>query len=563
MFTHRNGAIAEVLRAEALADERQLESLIEESRASGEALSDLVVERGVVSRLALLDAVAKSLGHSRAGDLPETLPSSVVSLLDGNQARNYGAIPLRTNGRSIELLVVDPFNSRVVDDLSFALNREIRLVVAEPNEVEALIKRYYGDTGSFAQLVTECAKSGIAEASSRELSADDIETLAGQTPVIAFVNLVLGQAVKDKASDVHFEPFEHEFKIRYRVDGALYEMTPPPKSLALPITSRIKVLANLNIAERRVPQDGRIKLMIGGRSVDLRVSTLPTQFGESVVLRILDQSAVRLDLDQLGMGEGVLAGVREIVRRPNGIFVVTGPTGSGKTTTLYSALRAINTTEVKVITAEDPIEYEIEGIMQVPVNPLIGFTFAAALRAFLRQDPDVIMVGEIRDLETAQIAIQASLTGHLVLTTLHTNDAAGAVARLSDIGIEPFLIAGSVEAVLAQRLLRKVCPRCSVPDEVSPSLLRQAGIDADAIGDGRLSRGVGCAHCAQTGYRGRLGIFEWLKMTDPLRERVLNRVPALELKQAAIREGMRTLRQEALRALAVGTTSVDEVVKYT
>jgi type IV pilus assembly protein PilB len=563
MFTHRNGAIAEVLRAEALADERQLESLIEESRASGEALSDLVVERGVVSRLALLDAVAKSLGHSRAGDLPETLPSSVVSLLDGNQARNYGAIPLRTNGRSIELLVVDPFNSRVVDDLSFALNREIRLVVAEPNEVEALIKRYYGDTGSFAQLVTECAKSGIAEASSRDLSADDIETLAGQTPVIAFVNLVLGQAVKDKASDVHFEPFEHEFKIRYRVDGALYEMTPPPKSLALPITSRIKVLANLNIAERRVPQDGRIKLMIGGRSVDLRVSTLPTQFGESVVLRILDQSAVRLDLDQLGMGEGVLAGVREIVRRPNGIFVVTGPTGSGKTTTLYSALRAINTTEVKVITAEDPIEYEIEGIMQVPVNPLIGFTFAAALRAFLRQDPDVIMVGEIRDLETAQIAIQASLTGHLVLTTLHTNDAAGAVARLSDIGIEPFLIAGSVEAVLAQRLLRKVCPRCSVPDEVSLSLLRQAGIDADAIGDGRLSRGVGCAHCAQTGYRGRLGIFEWLKMTDPLRERVLNRVPALELKQAAIREGMRTLRQEALRALAAGTTSVDEVVKYT
>jgi type IV pilus assembly protein PilB len=563
MFTHRNEAIAEVLRGESLVAKSEIELLIEESRGSGQVLSDLVIERGMVSRVELLDAVAKSLGCSRATQLPESLPATTVGLLDASQARNYGAIPVRAEGRSVELLVVDPFNSRIVDDLSFALDREVRLVVAEPNEVEALIKRYYGEPDSFAQLVTACAKSEVVNPSGGDLSKDDIEALAGQTPVIAFVNLIFGQAVKDKASDVHFEPFEHEFKIRYRVDGALYEMTPPPKALALPITSRIKVLANLNIAERRVPQDGRIKLMIGGRSVDVRVSTLPTQFGESVVLRILDQSAVRLDLAQLGMREDVLAGVNEIIRRPNGIFVVTGPTGSGKTTTLYSALRAINTTEVKVITAEDPIEYEIEGITQVPVNPLIGFSFAAALRSFLRQDPDVIMVGEIRDLETAQIAIQASLTGHLVLTTLHTNDAAGAVARLSDIGIPPFLIAGSVEAVLAQRLLRKVCPRCSVPDDTSPSLLRQAGIEPDALEGARVLRGVGCQHCSNTGYRGRVGIFEWLKMTDSLREDVLNRAPALELKHAAVREGMRTLRQEALRALAAGITSIEEVIKYT
>ena len=294
----------------------------------------------------------------------------------------------------------------------------------------------------------------------RELTETDIEQLAGQTPIIRFVNLVLGQAIRDQASDIHFEPFEHEFKIRYRIDGALYEMAPPPKALALPIISRLKVLANLNIAERRLPQDGRIKLTIAGRAVDLRVSTLPTQFGESVVLRVLDQSAVQLELGQLGLPAAIQAGVEEIIRRPNGIFIVTGPTGSGKTTTLYSCLKMLNTIDAKLLTVEDPVEYEIDGIMQVPVNLAAGLTFARALRTFLRQDPDIVMVGEIRDLETAQIAIQASLTGHLVLSTLHTNDAAGAVTRLVDMGIEPFLLASTLEAVLAQRLVRRICGSC-------------------------------------------------------------------------------------------------------
>jgi type IV pilus assembly protein PilB len=340
-------------------------------------------------------------------------------------------------------------------------------------------------------------------------------------------------------------------------------MAPPPKQLALPIASRIKVLANLNIAERRIPQDGRIKITIGGRPVDLRVSTLPTQFGESVVLRVLDQAAVQLDITQLGMPGDVFAGVQEIVRRPNGIFIVTGPTGSGKTTTLYSGLRVINTTDLKILTAEDPVEYEIEGIMQVPVNPLVGLTFASALRSFLRQDPDVIMVGEIRDLETAQIAIQASLTGHLVLSTLHTNDAAGAVTRLIDMGVESFLIASTLEAVLAQRLVRRVCTQCKTAYAPSAELLKQAGISREAAGDRHFCYGRGCPGCNQSGYRGRMGIYEWLHISEPVRDLITERAPTLDIRQKAIQQGMRTLRDDGLRAIFDGHTSVEEVIRYT
>ena len=377
------------------------------------------------------------------------------------------------------------------------------------------------------------------------------------------MNLVLGQAIRDQASDVHFEPFEHEFKIRYRIDGALHEMAPPPKSLALPIISRIKVLANLNIAERRIPQDGRIKIAVAGRPVDLRVSTLPTQFGESVVLRVLDQSAVQLDITQLEMPADVFAGVQELVRRPNGIFIVTGPTGSGKTTTLYSGLRVINTIDLKILTAEDPVEYEIEGIMQVPVNPLVGLTFAAVLRSFLRQDPDVIMVGEIRDLETAQIAIQASLTGHLVLSTLHTNDAAGAVTRLVDMGVESFLVASTLEAVLAQRLVRRICRQCKTAYDPAPEMLTQLGLRSNGSGDRQFSHGRGCPACSQSGYRGRLGIYEWLRVSEPVRDLITARAPTLVIRQKAIEHGMRTLRDDGLRAIFDGHTSVEEVIKYT
>ena len=340
-------------------------------------------------------------------------------------------------------------------------------------------------------------------------------------------------------------------------------MAPPPRNLALPITSRLKVLANLNIAERRLPQDGRLKLTLGGRVVDLRVSTLPTQFGESAVLRVLDQSSGRLNLDQLGLPAAIRPAVEEVILRPNGIFIVTGPTGSGKTTTLYSCLQALNAIESKLLTVEDPVEYELDGVMQVPVNPAAGLTFARALRTFLRQDPDIVMVGEIRDLETAQIAIQAALTGHLVLTTLHTNDAPGAVTRLMDMGIEPFLLASTIEAVLAQRLVRRLCPACKTAYAPGPALRRELGLEPTLADDQPFYSAPGCAACHHTGYQGRTGIFEFLRLTDPLRERVVRGASLAQLRQLAMEQGMTSLRHAGLSALRAGETSVEEVIKYT
>lgn len=564
MYQQHNDAVFELVRERGLVDPGQLALLAHEARASGRGLADVMVEQGAMTADVLLQEAARANGCDYLADVPVTVLPHVSDLLSADIARRYGIVPLRVNAAEVELLTADPFDRRVWDDLPFILNRDIRLVSAAPDAVAALIRRCYGeaDNGSEGSIRASAVPQG-ATAGGEDLSASRLATLAAEAPVVQFVDLILANAIRDRASDVHFEPFEAEFKIRYRVDGALFELTPPPLTLALPVTSRIKVLANLDIAERRVPQDGRIKIVIDGRSVDLRVSTLPTQFGESVVLRILDQSAVRLDVKELGLPDAVLSGVNEIVRRPNGIFIVTGPTGSGKTTTLYSCIRAINTVETKILTAEDPVEYEIEGVMQVPVNPLIGFTFATALRSFLRQDPDVIMVGEIRDLETAQIAIQASLTGHLVLSTLHTNDAIGAVARLTDMGVEPFLLANSLEGVLAQRLLRRVCPNCRTAAQPPSALLHQAGIDPAAISGHACSRGQGCARCGQTGYRGRLGVFEWLPVTEPLREHVLAGAPAVRLRQTAIDQGMRTLREEALRAWCDGHTSLDEVMRYT
>jgi type IV pilus assembly protein PilB len=377
------------------------------------------------------------------------------------------------------------------------------------------------------------------------------------------VDLILYQAIQDRASDIHFEPFETEFKIRYRVDGALYEMSPPPRHLALPVISRVKVMSNLNIAERRLPQDGRIQKNIAGRQVDLRVSTLPTQFGESVVLRVLDRTTVNLNIEALGMPDYIYNYLLHTIEKPNGIFIVTGPTGSGKTTTLYACLNKINTIDSKVLTAEDPVEYDIEGIIQVPMNDSIGLTFARTLRAFLRQDPDRIMVGETRDVETAQIAIQASLTGHLVFTTLHTNDAPGAVTRLIDMGVEPFMISSSLEGVLGQRLIRKICPNCKTAYEPTENTLTQLGLSPHEIGDKTFYYGAGCETCNHTGYKGRKGIYELLDITDPIRELINKRAPSVVLKQKAVELGMTTLRQDGLRCIYEGETTIEEILKYT
>jgi len=377
------------------------------------------------------------------------------------------------------------------------------------------------------------------------------------------VNLVLFQAIQDRASDIHFEPFEDEFKIRYRVDGALYEMSPPPKHLALPVISRLKVMSNLDISERRIPQDGRISMQIAGRHIDLRVSTLPTQFGESVVLRVLDRAAVNMDVKALGFPKAVLDYVLQAIQQPNGIFVVTGPTGCGKTTTLYSCLRHINTIDSKLLTVEDPVEYDIEGIMQVAVHDAVGMTFSKALRAFLRQDPDIIMLGEMRDLETSQIAIQASLTGHLVLSTLHTNDAPGAVTRLIDMGVEPFLISSTLMAVLAQRLVRTICKKCRTPFEPTETQLSMLNLSPHDVGDKVFYYGRGCAACNDTGYRGRRGIFELLVASEPIRLLINERAPTVVIRQKAVELGMVTLREDGLRGIFDGDTTIEEVVKYT
>ncbi len=566
MFESHSQAILELCRDHNLVPPATLNDLNEEHKATGKAAADLLIEMGLVERATLLRTIATHLGceylEGQAGDIP----NEVVGAVQGSLARMYGVVPLRVDSQSIDLLAIDPFNSQVIDDLTFALGKDVRLVVADPGRIDGLLKLHYGeDDATIDDLLKEMSSDDHdgPQGGDKDYSEHDLESMAGQTPIIRFVNLVIGQAIRDKASDIHFEPFEHEFKIRYRIDGALYEMAPPPKHLALPITSRVKVLASLNIAERRIPQDGRIKLTLGGRPVDLRVSTLPTQFGESVVLRVLDQSAVQLDITALGMPTDVYEGITEIIKRPNGIFIVTGPTGSGKTTTLYSALRVINTPDLKLLTAEDPVEYEIEGIMQVPVNHAVGLTFAAALRSFLRQDPDVIMVGEIRDLETAQIAIQASLTGHLVLSTLHTNDAPGAVTRLVDMGVEPFLIASSLEAVLAQRLVRRICKSCRTPYEPPAALLQQLGIDPVDIGNREFFYGKGCEHCSNSGYRGRMGVYEWLRLSEAVRDLVVARASTMVIKQKALEQGMRTLRDDGLRAIFDGATSIEEIIKYT
>jgi type IV pilus assembly protein PilB len=566
MFESHSYTILELCRDQHLVPLGTLNDLNEEHKATGKSMATLLIEMGVLEKESLLLKIAEHLGFEYKTGVIGDITNEVAGAIQGNLARMYGVVPLRSDAYSIDLLAVDPFNNQVIDDLTFALGKDVRLVVADPAKIEALIKLHYGDDETtIDDLLKEISGDSAPSltAGGKELSANDLESMAGQTPIIRFVNLVIGQAIRDKASDIHFEPFEHEFKIRYRIDGALYEMAPPPPHLALPIGSRLKVLAGLNIAERRIPQDGRIKLTIGGRQVDLRVSTLPTQFGESIVLRVLDQSAVQLDITALGMPIDVYEGISEIIKRPNGIFIVTGPTGSGKTTTLYSALRVINTPDLKLLTAEDPVEYEIEGIMQVPVNHNVGLSFAAALRSFLRQDPDVIMLGEIRDLETAQIAIQAALTGHLVLSTLHTNDASGAVTRLVDMGVEPFLIASSLEAVLAQRLVRRVCVNCRTAYEPPADLLQQLGIDPVDIGNREFFYGKGCEHCSNSGYKGRLGVYEWLRMSEGVRDLVVARASTLVIKQKALEQGMRTLRDDGLRAIFDGATSIEEIVKYT
>lgn len=527
------------------------------ARQSGVGLIELLEEQQLITRDGLFNLIAEDIGGVYY-DLSGFEPSpQILATIPAGTARLHQALPVQFDETSLYVALVDPLDPNTVEDLRFALNQDIRIVVAEPARILELISKGYVEKGpdDFSDVLSELSSLNVAD--------DDPEAEANSAPIIRYVDLVLFQAIKERASDIHFEPFEDDFKIRYRVDGALYEMAPPPQHLQLSITSRIKVMSNLNIAERRLPQDGRIMKTIAGQPVDLRVSTLPTQHGESVVLRVLDRSSVNLDLHNLNLPPYVAEYIEETIIKPNGIFICTGPTGAGKTTTLYACLRKINTIDTKILTAEDPVEYDVDGIIQVPVNEAIGLNFAKVLRAFLRQDPDRILIGEMRDLETAQIAIQASLTGHLVFSTLHTNDAPGAVTRLVDMGCEPFLVAATMEGVLAQRLLRTICPNCKVPYPPNDTILAKLKLTRNDIGSQKFYTGAGCATCNNTGYKGRQGLFELLDMNDTLRDLVTQRVGTVILKQKAIEMGMKTLREDGLRCIFEGVTTIEEVLKYT
>jgi type IV pilus assembly protein PilB len=542
----------------------QADDVLTEAQQNGKTIVRAMVDGGFMDEAGFYQTMAEGIGAEFIDLNDREIGPEVVKIVPAGLARLHRALPVELVDGTLRVALADPLEPSTAEDLRFALGRDIEVVVAPVEQIEDRIKIFYGsDTSSMEEVLKQLGEVGELMQLREGDGATGAEAEASATPIIRFVDLILYQAIQDRASDIHFEPFENEFKIRYRVDGALYEMAPPPRHLALPVISRVKVMASMNIAERRLPQDGRIQKNIAGRNVDLRVSTLPTQFGESVVLRVLDRSTVNLDLEMLGMPKYVGDYILEVIERPNGIFIVTGPTGSGKTTTLYSCLRKINTLDSKLLTAEEPVEYDLEGIVQVPVNENIGLTFARVLRAFLRQDPDRIMVGETRDLETAQIAIQASLTGHLVFTTLHTNDAPGAITRLIDMGVEPFLISSTLEAVLGQRLLRSICLNCRTSYEPNTNTLDQLGLGRRDLGDNKFYYGKGCDACNQTGYKGRKGIYELMRISDPLRELINERAPTVTLKQKAIELGMITLRQDGLRSVFDGDTTVEEVLKYT
>ena len=563
-----NNPILNLLREQGRLDDLQIEEVVQENAKSGKPVQQIIADAGYVTMPDILRVIADHLG-TEAVDISEAdLTKEIIESIPAETARMYQCVPVAVYGSTVQVAFADPMNPEVVDQTAFATGKEIMPVVADPAQIQAILGKIYPDSmagAGFADILKELGEDKLKESVGASAKDDlpDVTKLADATPIVKFVNLVLFQAVNDRASDIHFEPFEDEYKIRYRVDGALYEMAPPPKHLSGPIASRLKIMANLNISERRLPQDGRISLNLGGRQIDFRMSTLPTQFGESVVLRVLDRSAVNLDLEALGLPKHVYDYTAEAIQQPNGIFVVTGPTGSGKTTTLYSCLRKINTIDSKLLTAEDPVEFDIEGIMQVHVVEAQGMTFMKALRSFLRQDPDVIMLGEMRDLETSQIAIQASLTGHLVLSTLHTNDAPGAVTRLVDMGVEPFLISSSLMAVLAQRLVRTVCKNCRTPFEPTENQLSLLNLSPHDIGDKVFYYGRGCQTCNDTGYKGRKGIFELLPVTDPVRELINERAPTVVIRQKAVEEGMITLREDGLRGIFEGSTTIEEVLKYT
>ena len=533
-------------------------------------VGQILVELGYISEEDLHLALAAQVGMKQVDLSRIDVGTEALALLTPQMAHTYKVVPIEHDERTntLTIAIASPDNFQATDDLQTLLGMNVSAQISTREDIESALNRYYPEDvlESISGLIDELSADDRfkdIEGRGTSIDLDDLREMMDSTPVIRLLNLVLFQAIKDKASDIHFEPFEDEFKMRYRIDGVLYEMVAPGKHIATALSSRIKVMANLDIAERRLPQDGRIQLTMAGNPIDLRVSVLPTMHGESVVLRVLDRSNVSLDMNKLGLREDDRKALRALISKPNGIIVNTGPTGSGKTTTLYAALNELNSPEVKILTAEDPVEYDIDGLIQCQINPDIGLTFSRCLRSFLRQDPDIILIGEVRDLETAQISVQASLTGHLVFSTLHTNDAPSAVARLLDLGLEPFLMTATLEAIVAQRLVRRICTYCKTKFTPTEELLMELDLKQADVEGKTLNYGKGCDYCNHTGYRGRIAIYEIMVMNDDLRDLIMSRSSTNLIRQAAIKHGMRPLRDSGLLAIYDGDTTIEEVVKET
>jgi len=562
--------LGQILVNQGVITEEQLQEALARQKESGGAIGAVLREMGLVSDQEIMLALGHQMGMEVV-DLNETdIPPEIIQRVDRQVAEVYRIVPVAYDEDENTLLIAmaDPLNIHALDDLRFMLNCNVRGAVSDEASVRAAIEKYYGQAPG--EKIEDLISQISAESEQfKEISVDEaidesrLEDMANAMPVVKLLNLVLITAIKDQSSDIHFEPFEDVFRIRYRIDGALVELQSPPRSLALPLISRIKVMAHLNIAERRVPQDGRIMLSLGNKTVDLRVSCLPTMFGESVVIRVLDKTVVALDIHRLGMREEDLEQFMELINKPNGIVLVTGPTGSGKTTTLYACLNAINDVAWKIITTEDPVEYELPGIIQVPVKSEIGVTYAACLRTILRQDPDIILVGEIRDRETADIAVEAALTGHLVFSTLHTQDAPGTVARLVEIGVEPYLLAATVEAIIAQRLVRCICLQCKEPYTPTDEELYEIGLDPASCKGRKFYYGRKCEACKKTGYKGRNAIYEIMRLDATLREQIIAKKSTEVLRATARERGMHTLRDAGLLKVFDGITTIEEVVKET
>ena len=541
---------------------------LQQGEKKGKKLGQILVEMGLITAGDLQAALSGMQGMAFVSIAGRSISDEARKSLTAETARSYQVVPIQFDPATKRLVIAmkGPENIRAVDDLRMLMGFKVSAVVAQPEEVDAILAEHYVSQDSVKEVLANIEGSSAVAALEGRGASIDLATLneaANDNNVVQLLNLVLLQAIRDKASDIHLEPFEDEFKMRYRIDGVLYEMQPPPKAIAMAIVSRVKVMAKLDIAERRLPQDGRIELTLNNAPVDLRVAVLPTMFGESVVMRVLDRGNVQLSLDRIGLREDDLEKMRTLINKPNGIVIVTGPTGSGKTTTLYAALNELNTPDTKILTAEDPVEYDIEGMIQCQVNVDQELTFGKLLRSFLRQDPDIILVGEVRDLETAQISIQASLTGHLVFTTLHTNDAPSSILRLADLGVENFLLTATLEGIVAQRLVRRICAKCKEEFVPTEEMLMELALKPENVKGRTFYRGKGCDVCNKTGYKGRMALFEIMTLDDTIRELIMAQANTSVLRNECRKRGMRTLREVGLLGIYDGQTTIDEVVRET